>query len=211
MSKLKVAVLASGRGSNLKAILDSIKRGELNCEIVLVISNKRDAGAFDIAKEYDIPRLQIALEQFESQEEFDIAFLTALKKYNTDFIVLAGYLKKVSSIVIREYKNKILNIHPALLPAFGGEGMYGLRVHQAVLDYGCKVSGVTVHLVDEEYDSGPPILQRCVPVLESDTAQSLAARVLVEEHRIYADALKLFAEGRVRIEGRKVIFDKIIE
>lgn len=205
MSKLRIAAFASGRGSNLAAILEAIERGSLNCEVVLVMSNKRDAGALAIAAEHGIPALHLAAEQFASPQEFDQRLLDALAEHKTEMIVLAGYLKKINPSIIRAYRNRILNIHPALLPAFGGKGMYGRNVHQAVLDYGCKVTGVTVHLVDEEYDRGPPVLQRCVPVQEDDSAESLAARVLVEEHKIFSEALQLFAEGRVEVRGRRVV------
>jgi len=198
-------VLASGRGSNLAALLSAIEKGELHASIVAVISNKAEAGALDIARTHGIPAFHLSTDPLPSPEEFDQALLQTLQEHRVEVIALAGYLKKLSSNIIRAYKHRIVNIHPALLPAFGGKGMYGHKVHQAVLDYGCKVSGVTVHLVDEEYDTGPPILQRCVPVNEDDTAETLAARVLGQEHQIYAEALQLFAEERIEIQGRKVI------
>lgn len=198
-------MLASGRGSNLAALLSAIEKGELHASIVAVISNKAEAGVLDIARARGIPAIHLSNELLPSTEEFDQALLQTLKEHQVEIIALAGYLKKLSSGIIRAYKHRIVNIHPALLPAFGGKGMYGQKVHQAVLDYGCKVSGVTVHLVDEEYDTGPPILQRCVPVKEDDTVETLAARVLEQEHQIYAEALQLFAEERIEIQGRKVI------
>ncbi|NIR51173.1 phosphoribosylglycinamide formyltransferase [candidate division KSB1 bacterium] len=201
---IRVAVFASGGGSNLNALLEAVQSGRLDASIVLVISNKAEAGALQIAREYGVPAVHISQKSLPSDDEFNKAILTALKEHGVDMIALAGYLKKIDSCIIREYKNRILNIHPALLPSFGGKGMYGLKVHQAVLDYGCKVAGVTVHLVDEEYDTGPPILQRCVPVEPDDTPETLAARVLEQEHKIYAEALQLFAENRVKIQGRKV-------
>jgi len=202
---LKVAVLASGTGSNLAALIDAIRNGTLDAEIAVVISNRSDAGALDIANENNIPALWISQERFASPEEFDQAFLSAFAEHKVQLIALAGYLKKIAPAIVRKYKNRILNIHPALLPAFGGKGMFGKHVHRAVLEYGCKVTGVTVHLIDEEYDTGPPVLQRCVPVEQGDTAETLAARVLKEEHRIYADAIQLFAENRVEVRGRKVV------
>lgn len=205
MRVLKIAVLASGRGSNLKALLNASDTGRLSAEIVLVGSNKADAGALEIARKRGIPTCHLSSQQFKSSEEMDQALLETLREHQAEVVALAGYLKKIGSAIIREYKNKILNIHPALLPAFGGKGMYGAKVHQAVLDYGCKVTGVTVHLVDEEYDSGPPILQRCVPVQQDDTVETLAARVLQQEHVIYAEALQLFAECRVEVHGRQVL------
>ena len=205
MNPLRVAVIASGAGTNLASILAATQNGTLSAKVVLVISNKADAGALEIARKSGVPASYLSLEQFESQEDLDQAFLSAFKEYNVDLIALAGYLKKISSTIIREYKHRMLNIHPALLPSFGGKGIYGIKVHQAVLDYGCKVSGVTVHLVDEDYDSGVPILQRCVPVENDDTPETLAARVLEQEHKIYVEALQLFAENRIEIQGRQVI------
>jgi phosphoribosylglycinamide formyltransferase-1 len=130
--------------------------------------------------------------------------LEQLAQHDVNFIALAGFMRKIPVEVVRQFRHRLVNIHPALLPSFGGKGMYGHRVHEAVLEYGCKVSGATVHFVDEEYDSGAPILQRCVPVLDDDTAETLAARVLEIEHQIYPEALQLFAVERVRVEGRKV-------
>ncbi|MFQ5772784.1 MAG: phosphoribosylglycinamide formyltransferase [bacterium] len=205
MKPLRVGVFASGKGSNLAALLAAIEKGELHAKIVLVISNNAEAGALDIARKHDIPTLHLAQPLFSSIEEFDRALLRALQKHEVEMIALAGYLKKLSSVIVQQYKHRILNIHPALLPSFGGTGMYGRKVHEAVLNYGCKVTGVTVHVVDEEYDTGPPILQRCVPVEQDDTPATLAARVLKVEHKIYAEALQLFAEKRVEIHGRKVI------
>ncbi|MFQ5648773.1 MAG: phosphoribosylglycinamide formyltransferase [bacterium] len=201
---MRIAVLASGRGSNLTALIKAIEQGRLTGKILLVMSNKTEAGALQVARQHGIPSRHLTLEQFDTQETFDNAFLDALAEHQVNMIALAGYLKRISPAVIHRYKNRILNIHPALLPAFGGKGMYGKRVHQAVLDYGCRVTGVTVHLVDEEYDTGPPVLQRCVPVEQGDTVESLAARVLEQEHLIYAEALQLFAEKRVDIQGRRV-------
>jgi phosphoribosylglycinamide formyltransferase-1 len=208
MGRLKIAVLASGGGTNLKAVLEARSGGRLSADIVLVVSNNSDAGALQIARSFGIPALHLSAKLFANEAELDAAFLAAFEENEVELIALAGYMKKISPAILRQFKGRILNIHPALLPAFGGKGMYGSRVHQAVLDYGCKISGVTVHLVDEEYDSGPPILQRAVPVEQDDSAETLAARVLLEEHKIYAEALQLFAENRVKIEGRKVIIKK---
>ena len=205
MNPLKVAVLASGTGTNLASILAATQNGTLSAKIVLVISNRGDAGVLEVARKYGVPALHLSLEQFKSQEELDQAFLSAFKENDVNLIALAGYLKKIGLSIIREYKHRMLNIHPALLPSFGGKGMYGIKVHEAVLDYGCKVSGVTVHLVDEEYDSGAPVLQRCVPVKNDDTPKMLAARVLEQEHQIYIEALQLFAQGKIEVQGRQVI------
>ncbi len=204
MAHLRLAVLASGRGSNFEAILNNIKQGRLDASIRVVISNKASAGALEIARQNRIAAVHISKKQFPEQEQFDEQLLSILNEYQVNFIVLAGYLKMLSPFVVRKFKNRILNIHPALLPSFGGKGMYGIKVHEAVLDYGCKVSGVTVHLVDEKYDTGSPVLQRCVPVQDDDTPETLAARVLKEEHQIYTEALQLFAQDRVEIEGRRI-------
>jgi len=204
MAHLRIGVLASGRGSNFEAILKNIKNGNLDASIQVVISNKASAGALEIARQNGIPGVYISKKEFPVQEQFDERLLAVLIKYQVNFVVLAGYLKMLSPFIVRKFKNNILNIHPALLPSFGGKGMYGSHVHQAVLEYGCKVSGVTVHLVDEEYDTGPPVLQRCVPVQDNDTPGSLAQRVLKVEHQIYTEALQLFAQDRVEIEGRRI-------
>jgi formyltetrahydrofolate-dependent phosphoribosylglycinamide formyltransferase len=204
MAHLRIAVLASGRGSNFQAILNNIKKGHLDASIQVVISNKASAGALEIARNNGILAIHISKKQFPEQELFDKQLLSILNEHGVNFVVLAGYLKMLSPIVVRNFKNRMLNIHPALLPSFGGKGMYGIHVHQAVLDYGCKVSGVTVHLVDEEYDTGPPVLQRCVPVQDDDTPESLAQRILKVEHQIYTEALQLFAQDRVEIDGRWV-------
>jgi phosphoribosylglycinamide formyltransferase-1 len=209
MAQLRLAVLASGRGSNFEAILKNIESGKLKAAIQVVVSNKASAGALEIARSHHIPAVHISGKEFPQQEIFDEKLLSILGEYKANFIVLAGYLKMLSPGVVRAYKHRILNIHPALLPSFGGKGMYGHHVHQAVLDYGCKVTGVTVHLVDERYDTGAPILQRCVPVLDDDDAESLAARVLKTEHQIFTEALQLFAEDRVEIVGRRVKIKRV--
>lgn len=196
--------MASGRGSNLAALLDSIKKGRLSAEITVVISNNAQAGALETARKSKIPAYHLTNENYNSQEDFDQAFLAILKKHRVELIALAGYLKKISSAIIQEYRHRIVNIHPALLPSFGGKGMYGMKVHEAVLEYGCRVTGVTVHIVDEKYDTGPPVLQRCVEVEQDDKPETLAARVLKVEHTIYSEALQLFAEDRIRVDGRNV-------
>jgi phosphoribosylglycinamide formyltransferase-1 len=206
MKKLKLGVFASGRGSNFQAIYQAIQDGNLNADIQLVISNNADAGALDFAREKGIPALHLDRKQFASADKFDATLLAALAEHNVDFIVLAGYMKLIRPAIVAAYTNRIMNIHPALLPAFGGKGMYGHFVHKAVLEYGCKVSGVTVHLVDEKYDHGPIILQQPVPVEEGDTPEKLAARILTFEHQVFARALQLFAEDRVKIiDGRAII------
>jgi len=198
---LRLAVLASGGGSNLQAIIDAAERGEIDARVVLVISNNSKAGALERARRHGIQALHLSVSQFCAQKDFDARLLEVLADHRIDLVLLAGYMKLLSPSVVKAYRGRILNIHPALLPSFGGQGMYGLRVHQAVVESGAKFSGVTVHLVDEQYDHGPIVAQRVVPVLDDDTPQTLAQRVLVEEHKIYKAVIQLFAENRVRIQG----------
>ncbi len=199
-----IAIFASGRGSNTRAILDNIDGGKINARISVVVSNKSDAGIFNIAVEKRIPHRYLNPSDFESDEEYTGVVLSVLDEFDIGLIVLAGYLKKIPSAIISRYRNRIMNIHPALLPAFGGVGMYGMRVHNAVIEYGVRVTGVTVHFVDEEYDHGPIILQEPVRVYDDDTPESLSQRVLQVEHEIYSRAIALFAEGRLSIHGRRV-------
>jgi len=200
---MNISVFASGRGSNFQAILKTIASGLFQAKIVLLISNNSDAGAFEIARTHCIPTHHISQKIFPSEDAFAKKMLEVLSGHHTEFIVLAGYLKKIPSQVIRQYRNRIVNIHPALLPSFGGFGMYGHYVHEAVIASGVKVSGATVHLVTEEYDRGPIIMQKTVDIAFDDTPESLAAKVLKVEHEIFPLALKAFAEGRVNIEGNK--------
>ncbi len=204
MSDLRIAVFASGQGSNLHAILAAIADGRLRASIVLVVGNRPEIGAFEVAREFGVPAKLLTSAQFPDEPAFDRALIATLEEHNVGLIALAGYLKKLSPAVVEAFAGQIVNIHPALLPAFGGKGMYGLNVHRAVIEYGCKVSGVTVHLVDSDYDNGPPVAQRCVPVEQGDTPDSLAARVLELEHRLYPEVLQLFAEGRVKVNGRRI-------
>jgi len=203
---LNLCVLASGRGSNLKSIIRSQKSGKINSKVAIVISNNSNSGALNIAKSYQIPGFHISQKLFTSEEEYVNKFLELLSNYNIDLIVLAGYMKLIPIEIVRKYKNRILNIHPALIPSFCGKGLYGLKVHEAVLNYGAKVTGVTVHLVDEEYDTGPIVLQKTVKVKDDDTPESLQKRVLKWEHKMYQEAIKLFESKKFNIEGRKVFF-----
>jgi len=199
---MNIGVFASGRGSNFQAILNAIQGGALPARVTLLLSNKSDAGAMEIARSCSIPAVHLSQKQFPDEAPFAAAMLSVLKAHDVQLIALAGYLKKIPAIVIREYRNRILNIHPALLPSFGGHGMYGHAVHEAVIASGAKLSGATVHLVDEEYDHGPILLQKSVPVEAGDTPETLAARVLTVEHEIYPLALKAFVENRVTIHER---------
>ena len=183
----RLAVLASGRGSNLQAIIehfDNISRERI-AKVALVASNRADSPALIRAA-----TASIDIASFDATDD-GTELLELLRKFRVDLVVLAGYLKRIPPPVIREYSGRIINIHPALLPAFGGEGMFGARVHEAVISSGAKESGVTVHLVDDEYDRGPIIAQWRVPVEKSDTAESLAARVLVVEHIVYPRVIEM--------------------
>jgi phosphoribosylglycinamide formyltransferase-1 len=209
LNPLQLAVFASGRGSNFLAILEAMDAGRLEAEVKVVISNNPKAGALDTARQRNIPAITINKKDFTHRDSFVQFLLDTLDKYGVNLVALAGYMKKIPPEIISRYKHRILNIHPALLPAFGGKGMYGRHVHEAVLAQGCRVSGVTVHLVDEAYDRGPIVTQRCVPVEEGDTPETLAARVLETEHRIYAETIQLFAEGRVQVvNGKARILDR---
>lgn len=202
---LSICVFASGRGSNMQALLDAIDAGHVDARVVLVISNKSAAGALETATARGIPAVHTSDTHFTSESSYIDHLLRLLQEHHCDFIVLAGYLKKIPAAIIQRFSQRIINIHPALLPSFGGKGLYGHHVHEAVLAYGCKVSGATVHLVDLEYDTGAPILQKCVPVLEGDTPDTLAERVLKVEHEILPLAVQLFAEQRVTIQGHRAI------
>ncbi|ACF44474.1 phosphoribosylglycinamide formyltransferase [Pelodictyon phaeoclathratiforme] len=196
-NKTRIAVFCSGGGSNFKSIYRSIAEKPLNAEIVLCLSNRSQCGAMEFAHEQGIATVHITEKQFDSFDEFADAMVTRLKDAQIDVVLLAGYMRKVPDAVVRAFPERMLNIHPALLPKFGGEGMYGIHVHSAVIAAGEKESGATVHFVNEEYDKGKILLQRAVPVLQGDTPEILAARVLACEHQLYPDALeKLLAEQR---------------
>lgn len=194
---MRLAIFASGGGSNLQALLDAPNTGH----IVLVISDRHSAGALQRAVEREIA---VTVIPPDDNHNFGELLLDILNEHEIDAIVLAGYLRHIPEVVVRAYHNRILNIHPSLLPAFGGKGLYGKRVHQAVLDYGARITGATVHFVDETYDTGPIIIQKPVPVFDDDTAESLAERVLEVEHRIYPEAVQLLVADRLRVDGRRV-------
>jgi len=201
---MNIAVFASGRGSNFQSILNAIDKGVLPARVTVVVCNKAEAGALEVARSYRIPAIHISQQQFPSEDAYVTSLLDMLTKHKVELIALAGYLKRIPSAVVQKFRNKILNVHPALLPFFGGPGMYGIHVHEAVIKSGMKVSGATVHVVDEEYDRGPIVMQKTVEVREDDTPETLAARVLAVEHEIYPLSLKAFAEGRAKIQGTKI-------
>ena len=202
---IRIAVLVSGqgRGSNMQAIIDACSSGKISGEVALVMGVRNDAPAMERARSQGVNTMTIAPKQFPNVEAYDDAVFAALIENNIDLVCLAGYMRLLGADVIRHFHNRIMNVHPALIPSFCGQGMYGHHVHEAVIDRGVKYTGVTVHFVDEEYDRGSIILQVVVPVEMDDTADSLAARVLPMEHETYTTAISLFAAGRLKVEGRK--------
>ena len=202
-ANLHLGVLASGRGSNLQAIMDAIEAGELTARITVVISNKKDAQALERARRHGVADVFLDPATYkdrpDGREAYDRAVLEVLRKHDIKLVVLAGYMRIVTRVLIDAYPNRIMNIHPSLLPSFPG-----LKAQQQALDWGVKVSGCTVHFVTEGVDTGPIIRQAAVPVQENDTAETLGARILAEEHRIYPEAIQLVADGRLSVEGRRV-------
>jgi phosphoribosylglycinamide formyltransferase-1 len=197
--KGRIAVFLSGRGSNFVAIHDAIVAREINAEIVLVFSNKKEAPGLKIAKERNLETLYLNPKEYPSREAYDEAIIEELKKRDVDLISLAGYMKILTALFCNTFNNKIMNIHPALLPSFPG-----LHVQQKAIDWGVRFSGATVHFVTAEVDMGPIILQAAVPVLQDDTEDTLSERILKQEHKIYPEAVKLYFEGRIEIRERRV-------
>jgi phosphoribosylglycinamide formyltransferase-1 len=191
----QVAVFLSGSGSNLQALIDASKAGILDARIALVVSNRSDAYGLERAAKADIPTLVYKLKNYASPEEAADSLLSTLRDHKIQYVALAGYLKLLPSNVVREYSGRLVNVHPALLPKYGGKGMYGHHVHEAVLASGDKESGVTIHLVDEIYDHGRILEQARVPVLPDDTPDSLAERVLRQEHKLYPRVLNKLIKG----------------
>ncbi|MEJ5262573.1 MAG: phosphoribosylglycinamide formyltransferase [Ignavibacterium sp.] len=198
---LRLAVFVSGRGSNLKAILEHPELKNL-IEVVAVFSDKSDCGAFQIARSHGIETRVIGKGENKISNE---NLLETLKNYNLNLIVLAGYLKLVPVEVVREFENRIINIHPALLPSFGGKGMYGMNVHTAVFNSSAKVSGATVHFVNAEYDRGKIIAQRCVDISDVESPEEIAERVLKVEHQLLPEVVRAFAENRIFFENNRAI------
>jgi len=196
---INIGVLASGRGTNLQAIIEAVKEGKIEGRISIVISDNRDAFALKRAKQNNIETEYINFKSFKNRKDYDKEIMECLKEKDIDLVVLAGYMRILSPYFIRTYKNRIINIHPALLPSFPG-----LHAQRQAVEYGVKISGCTVHFVDEGIDSGPVILQKAVEVKDNDTEESLAERILKEEHQIYPRAIQLFCQGRLIIKGRKV-------
>ncbi len=200
MSILRIGVLASGGGTNLQSIIDRQQAGTLSVDIALAISNNPTAGALQRAQQAGIRTLCINHRDYRSRQEFDQALVKALQEAAVDLVVLAGFMRIITDVMLNAFPQRIINIHPALLPAFPG-----LNVQQQALDYGARFSGCTVHFIDSGVDTGPIIIQAVVPILPDDTASTLAERILEQEHRIYPQAIQWIAEGRVSIDERKVI------
>jgi phosphoribosylglycinamide formyltransferase-1 len=201
MKKVKLGILVSGRGSNLQAIIDNIVQGKLSAEIVVVISDQTDAYALERAKQHNIPGIHISAKGYQNRRDaYDALLLGELQKHDVELVCLAGFMRIITPTLIKAYSNRIVNIHPALLPSFPG-----LHVQKAAIEHGVKFSGCTVHFVDEGMDTGPIIIQAVVPVLDNDTEDSLSERILKQEHKIYSRAIQLYAEGRLRLDNKRVL------
>jgi phosphoribosylglycinamide formyltransferase-1 len=199
-AKTRLGVLISGSGTNLQAIIDCAERGELHAEVVCVISNKAEAFGLERARKHGIAAIHLDHRSFSGRSEYDAALVKTLRELNVDLVVLAGFMRIVTPVLLDAFPNRVMNIHPALLPAFPG-----LDAQKQALEYGAKLSGCTVHFVDAGTDTGPIILQSAVPVEEGDSVESLSKRIHHEEHKLYPAAIRLFAEGRLKVEGRRVL------
>ena len=200
MAKEKLGVLCSGRGTDLQSIIDAIAGGKLDAEIAVVLTDKPDVMALERAAKAGIRNVCVNRKEYSDRQPFEEALVRELQAAGVTLVILAGFMRILSPYFVHRYSGRIMNIHPALLPSFGGA-----HAHRDALAYGVKVSGCTVHFVDEGMDSGPIILQAAVPVYDDDTEESLGARVLEQEHVIYPKAIQLYVEGRLKVEGRKVI------
>ena len=205
MIRIAVLISGQGRGSNMQAIIDGCKSGKINGEVALVVGVNDDAPAMERARAAGVAAVSIPPKSFGCEEDYETALLTQLQQNNIDLICLAGYMRVLGGKIIETYRNKIMNVHPALIPSFCGKGMYGHHVHEAVIARGVKFTGATVHFVDEDYDTGPIIMQRVVAVDANDTPDSIAAKVLEAEHAAYTDAVSLFAQGRLQVANRRVV------
>ena len=203
MSTLRLGILASGRGSNLQSIMDAAAAGKIGAEVVVVISDNKDAFALERARRAGIPARYVGFGYYASKDDYERAILDILRQNKVDLVCLAGYMRLVGRVILDTYSNRIMNIHPALLPSFPG-----LHAQKQAWEYGVKYSGCTVHFVDEGMDTGPIIIQAVVPVYDDDTPDTLATRILEQEHKIYPEAIRLYAEGRLKIQGRKVFITK---
>lgn len=196
---LSIGVLISGSGTNLQAIIDRCADGTIDGRVVCVISNRADAYGLERARRAGVPAVHLDHRRFSSREEYDGELVRILREHGVELVALAGFMRIVTPVLLDAFPHRVMNIHPALLPAFPG-----LDAQKQALDHGVRVSGCTVHFVDEGCDTGPIILQSVVPVLPGDTVETLSARIHVQEHRTYPEAIRLFAQGRLRVEGRRV-------
>lgn len=197
---VNLGVLVSGSGSNLQAIIDNIEAGRLDARIKIVISNVPEVYALERAKKHGLPSQVIRHKELKIREDFDQRLVEVLRAHDVELVILAGFMRMITPILLRAFSMRVMNIHPALLPAFPGT-----HVWQSEVDYGVKFAGCTVHFVDEGTDTGPIIIQAVVPVYDDDTADTLNARILKQEHKIYSQAIQLYAEGRLEIQGRRVL------
>ncbi|OPZ74015.1 MAG: Phosphoribosylglycinamide formyltransferase [Firmicutes bacterium ADurb.Bin456] len=204
MSTLRLGILASGRGSNLQSIMDAAAAGKIGARVAVVVSDNKDAFALERARLAGIPAVYAGFGDYATKDDYERAILDILKQNEVDLVCLAGYMRLVGRVILDAYCNRIMNIHPALLPSFPG-----LHGQEQALEYGVKFSGCTVHFVDDGMDTGPIILQAVVPVYDEDTVESLATRILEQEHIIYPEAIRLYAGGRLKIRGRKVFNTEI--
>ena len=202
MATFRIAVLISGGGTTLRNLIEKIDAGQLPIEIALVVSSSPAARGLQFAHDADIPEVVVERKAFDSQEDFSRDIFDRCRQAHADLVVMAGFLKRLT--IPDDFANRVVNIHPALIPAFCGAGFYGHHVHEAALEYGVKLSGCTVHFADNQYDHGPVIVQQAVPVLDDDTPETLAARIFEAECEAYPEALRLLAAGRVTVEGRRV-------
>lgn len=201
---LKIAVFVSGRGSNLKSIAEAIKNREIEAEIAAVVSDKLDCPAFTIPRKHSIPTYSVSEEPKRGFNDYSF-LIEKFMELKIDLIVLAGFLKKIPDELVDKFENKIINIHPALLPSFGGKGMYGMNVHKAVFDRSCQVSGVTVHFVNKIYDNGKIITQRCVDISDVQTPEEIAERVIITEHKLLPFVIGKISRGEVIIKNNRVL------
>jgi len=198
---LRIGVLGSGRGSNFAAIMRALSDGVIpNAQVCVVVSNNSSAGILELARSHGLPAVHLSHKQFADEDQFVQALLALLTTHRVNLVVLAGYMKRLHPAVIDAFRNRIVNIHPALLPKFGGPGMYGHHVHEAVIASGERISGATVHLVDEEYDHGKILLQQTITLSGEETPASLAEKVLRIEHQLYPEALRQIAEGHISLD-----------
>lgn len=202
----RLGVLISGRGSNLKAILDAIASGSLNAEVALVLSNRRKAGGLEIARNAGVPTAVLSHRSFPDRESYDTAIVKQLREHRVDVVCLAGFMRIVSPVLLQAFPDRVVNIHPSLLPAFKG-----LDAPCQALDYGVRIAGCTVHFADETLDTGPVLLQAAIPVRDDDTHETLTERILTLEHRIYPKAIGLLLDGGIRRQGRRVLFSDAAE